>query len=148
MTQKTETSAEAVERLDDETLLAQINRHDPYDVEFVGRYRALLTDRDTYKARVEAAEGALRFYGGVMPISFAPGQDGGERARATLAQIDAEPTEPGPTLADAYRAGLEAATAAVRDAGDIKPFSTVADVKWRIEQALSALPVPTEFGGE
>jgi len=51
----------------------------------------LTTERDRYKARAERAEAALRFYGGVMPISFAPGQDGGERARAALAQIDAEP---------------------------------------------------------
>jgi len=79
----TDTSAEAVERLDDETLLAQINRHDPYDVEFVGRYRALLTERDTYKDRVEAAEAWLR------RIEALPGE-AGRMACAALTQIKKE----------------------------------------------------------
>lgn len=33
---------------------------------------------------------ALRFYGGVMPASFAPGQDGGYRARALLSELEAK----------------------------------------------------------
>jgi hypothetical protein len=31
---------------------------------------------------------ALMFYGGVMPNAFSPIQDGGEKARATLAEIE------------------------------------------------------------
>jgi len=52
----------------------------------------LTADRARYKAIAERAEEVLRFYGGVMPISFAPGQDGGEKARATLALIEKEQT--------------------------------------------------------
>lgn len=36
----------APEAMDDETLLAQINCHDPYDVEFARRFRALAAERD------------------------------------------------------------------------------------------------------
>ena len=49
---------EAVERLDDETLLAQINAHDPYDVEFVRRFRALASENARLRAVVADATDA------------------------------------------------------------------------------------------
>jgi hypothetical protein len=46
--------------------------------------------------KVRALVEALRFYGGVMPVSFAPGQDGGWKARAALAALEPTPSAPSP----------------------------------------------------
>lgn len=41
------------EAMDDETLLAQINCHDPYDVEFARRFRALAAERDALREQMQ-----------------------------------------------------------------------------------------------
>ena len=40
------------------------------------------------EVRLGKAVDTLMFYGGVMPNAFLPIQDGGEKARATLAEIE------------------------------------------------------------
>ena len=47
---------ETPETMGDETLLAQINAHDPYDVEFARRFRALSAENAALRARAETAE--------------------------------------------------------------------------------------------
>ena len=42
------------------------------------------------EAKLAKAVEALRFYGGVMPDSFSPSQDGGSKARTTLAELKGE----------------------------------------------------------
>lgn len=51
----TDTDRDAVERLTDDELLAQINAFDPYDVEFVRRYRALLAAKEGAEAEAASA---------------------------------------------------------------------------------------------
>ena len=50
----------------------------------------ILDSVDTLQATNARLVEALRFYGGVMPASFAPGQDGGYRARALLSELEAK----------------------------------------------------------
>ena len=42
------------------------------------------------EAKLTKAVEALMFYGGVMPNAFLPIQDGGEKARTTLAELKGE----------------------------------------------------------
>lgn len=70
-----------------------------YDKENNGRSRNLSTkSAEAYaeeiyahakelEAKLAKAVEALRFYGGVMPVSFLPAQDGGGKARTTLAEL-------------------------------------------------------------
>ena len=96
----------------------------------------LTAERDRYKARAERAEGALS---GVAANST----DKKARFIATeaLAQIDAKPSASSPTLADAYRAGLEAAA----DKAESMPKGIYPR---DVAKVIRALRVPTEFGGE
>ena len=57
-------------------------------------YRIEAATKEEWAERALAAEAklakaveGLRFYGGVMPVSFSPGQDGGAKARSTLAEL-------------------------------------------------------------
>jgi len=186
----TDTSAEAVDRLV-ELLANSTEQQTTQPPEMVGlslddeytiieTLRALLADRDAYKARVDAyeemaaeinkpgvlhnrlrerrlkirAERAERALSGVAANST----DKKARFIATeaLAQIDAEPVDPGLTLADAYRAGLEAAANRVEvlpekgNAGVPQDnVDRLLDAQRRSDaDAIRALKVPTEFGGE
>ena len=114
--------------------------------------RALAAERDHYKARAEAAEAALREIEedcklradptGLVPI----GRTAWIMLTNALAQIDADPTEPGPTLADAYRAGLEAAAKECETTFAVNPFRY--ELGTGCARAIRALKVPPEFGGE
>ena len=42
---------------------------------------------DELEAKLEKAVETLKRYGGVMPVAFTPIQDGGYKARATLAEL-------------------------------------------------------------
>jgi len=97
---------------------------------------ALAAERNRYKTRAEQAEGALS---GVAANST----DKKARFIATeaLAQIDAKPSASSPTLADAYRAGLEAAA----DKAESMPKGIYPR---DVAKVIRALRVPTEFGGE
>jgi len=77
-------------------------------------YRALAAERDEWKARAERAEEVLREATNQLRViagmdlmgASAAAWNAARQAETTLAQTNAEPS---PTLADAYRAGLEAA---------------------------------------
>jgi len=101
-----------IEHMDDEDLLAQINCHDPYDVEFARRYRALLAERDRYKALAKRAEAALHnVYHMALEIECGDisGYEIADTIKSSLAQIDAEPAEPRqPTVQEAARVLLKA----------------------------------------
>jgi len=45
------------------------------------------------EAKLAKAVDTLMFYGGVMPNAFLPIQDGGEKARTTLAELKGETDE-------------------------------------------------------
>ena len=136
----------------------------------------LKADRDEWKARAERAEGLLEAWvelaahcsieDGVcccgedmenhsnpMDCGHLPVDHGDyvarqlvEDTRAALTQTDAEP---GLTLADAYRAGLEAAAKRhVYYAHQYERIGAIADAEAHMEHArqIRALPVPPEFG--
>ena len=112
----------------------------------------LKADRDEWKARAERLEGALESI--IEQANFADDPDHHTLslckviARAALAQTGAEP---GLTLADAYRAGLEAAAKRhVYYAHQYERINAMADAEAHMEHArqIRALDVPTEFGGE
>jgi hypothetical protein len=125
---------------------------------------ALAAERDRYKARAEQAEGALDKLASMACIGsgIALGRDllrdanegdiwademaaRVKFARAALAQTDAEPIEPGSTLADAYRAGRDAAAEkAEKKLGQKRLY----DAQQSILDAISALEVPNDFGGK
>ena len=109
----------------------------------------LTAERDRYKARAERAEVALqKIAGGKFIKDQALMHSAFEClliSRATLAQTDAEPVKPGPTLADAYRAGLEAAA----DELMVEALACEGSLSVEtVQKAIRDLPVPPEFGGE
>jgi hypothetical protein len=58
------------------------------DDEIVEAMQQLATENEILNAKLAKAVDTLMFYGGVMPNAFLPIQDGGEKARTTLAEID------------------------------------------------------------
>ena len=59
-------------------------------IDLIEELEAKLADRleiMRLEAKLAKAVEGLRFYGGVMPVSFSPGQDGGAKARTTLAEL-------------------------------------------------------------
>jgi len=135
-------------------------------------------ERDTYKARAERAEAyvqkmAAQKKSNEMEYPMNAEWEQGFNyaitdARVTLAQIDAEPTTREPEeitdfkvivpdskyekdLADAYRAGLEAAAKRhVYYAHQYERINATADAAAHMEHArqIRALEVPDDFGGE
>jgi len=157
MTQKLDTSAEAVERECRNIHDAITGKMIPavYGVRWQSMLRALAAERDHYKARAERVEAyvqkmAAQKKSNEMEYPMNAEWEQGFNyaitdARVTLAQIDAEPVEPGITLADAYRAGRDAAAEkAEKKLGKKRLY----DIQQSILDAISALEVPDDFGGE
>lgn len=128
----------------------------------------LKADRDQLQTRAERAEEALTVYGNKVEeyASDCPvmsdaaydwlNKDAGKTARAALAQTDAEPANLGrlqdqvsvcaKIVADAYRAGLEAA------ADELMVEALACEGNFSVETAQKAIRAQTdaepEFGGE
>ena len=118
MTKQTDTSAEAVERLV-KLLVNDAEQQNVQPCEMIG----LLPDDEYAIAETLCALAAER---------------NEWKARAALTQTDAEP---GHTLSNAYRAGLEAAA----DKAESMPTGIYPK---EVAKAIRAQKAPTEFGGE
>ena len=164
MTKQTDTSAETVESAC-RNIHDAVNRNKlpAYNLVWVDLLRALVAERNEWKTRAERSELALvelhevskravrlsLDYGDFKLYAMEPMERAIDTARAALAQIDANPAEPGHTLADAYRAGLEAAAKRhVYYAHQYERINAIADAAAHREHARQtrALDVPTEFG--
>jgi hypothetical protein len=73
-----------------EALTAERDTAREYAAEVRKREMAAENARVTATDKLAKAVDTLMFYGGVMPNAFLPIQDGGEKARATLAEIEGE----------------------------------------------------------
>ena len=135
---------------------------------------ALLTERDHYKARAGLAAPKVKPLAwcehnwiastgfGYVRIEHKPAgwwnsltksYEPTMHAAKAAAQADRErrileALEPGSTLADAYRAGLNAAADKVMNEGEEFTGMRKGEMSKLLSRSIRALPVPPEFGGE
>ena len=79
-------TATDLQQMSDDDLLSQINRFDPYDVEFARRFRAVSAERDRLRADLYRAANRLQWCAGLLPSNSSRDQASvwAEEARAAI----------------------------------------------------------------